>query len=83
MAKFLLFALIIGVVVLLLKNYQRALTRQNSSRTGAGAGTRGAESMVQCAHCGIHTPKGESFLSQGRYYCTNEHLKLGPKVDTD
>lgn len=38
-----------------------------------------AESMVQCAHCGLHLPQGEALQDeQGRRYCSAGHLRAGP-----
>ncbi len=36
----------------------------------------GSETMVACAHCGLHVPRGESLERNGRHYCCWEHLKL-------
>ncbi|NGM87008.1 hypothetical protein G5B35_06740 [Parapusillimonas sp. SGNA-6] len=38
-----------------------------------------AEAMVQCEHCGIHMPRSEAVLSQGRIWCSVEHARLGTK----
>lgn len=38
-----------------------------------------AESMVRCAHCGIHMPRSEAFLSDGRTWCGAQHAKLGQR----
>ncbi|GDX61344.1 MAG: preprotein translocase subunit YajC [Nitrosospira sp.] len=34
------------------------------------------EDMVQCAHCGVHLPKSESFIANDKFYCSEEHLHL-------
>lgn len=36
-----------------------------------------AEAMVRCEHCGIHLPRSEAFLSNGRIWCGPEHARLG------
>jgi len=36
-----------------------------------------AEAMVRCQHCGIHLPRSEAFLSQGKTWCGPEHARLG------
>jgi len=38
----------------------------------------GAEAMVRCEHCGIHMPRSEAFLSNGKTWCGPEHARLGP-----
>ncbi|TWG78767.1 uncharacterized protein L602_000900000710 [Cupriavidus gilardii J11] len=32
------------------------------------------ESMVQCAHCGVHLPRSEAIAYQGLHYCRRNHL---------
>lgn len=36
------------------------------------------ESMVRCAHCGIHLPRSEAVLQNGSTWCSVEHARLGP-----
>ncbi|KAF1047243.1 MAG: hypothetical protein GAK35_00749 [Herbaspirillum frisingense] len=37
----------------------------------------GAETMVQCAHCGIHFPVSEAVVhASGAHYCSEEHRRL-------
>jgi len=37
----------------------------------------GAETMVQCAHCGIHFPVSEAVThASGALYCCEEHRRL-------
>jgi uncharacterized protein len=35
------------------------------------------ESMVRCAHCGIHLPRSDAVLMDGKTWCSKEHAKLG------
>lgn len=40
--------------------------------------------LVSCAHCGVHLPKGEATgegegAAPGRFYCSEEHRRLGPR----
>ncbi|WP_454675491.1 PP0621 family protein [Achromobacter pestifer] len=37
------------------------------------------ESMVRCAHCGIHLPRSEAVLQNGLTWCSTEHAALGKK----
>ena len=79
MAKLLLLVVVVGIVYALLRNYQRAIARQQD-RTAASDQPRAvAEDMVRCDHCGVHLPRSEGFLSQGRYFCTDDHRNLGPR----
>jgi len=77
MAKLLLLIAVFAVVVLLLKNYQRSLSRQRDESQGAESAPATSEDMVRCAQCGVHLPRSEGFLSQGRYFCSDEHRRLG------
>jgi len=76
MAKFLILVGVIAAVVLLVKNYRRSLARQDEKTTDQPAPVK-SEDMVRCDRCGVHLPKSESFLSQGRFYCSDEHRRLG------
>lgn len=35
-----------------------------------------AEAMVRCQHCGIHLPRSEAFLSNGKTWCGPEHARI-------
>lgn len=38
-----------------------------------------AENMVQCAHCGVHLPEGDTVKDgHGHLYCSSAHLQAGP-----
>jgi len=37
------------------------------------------EDMVKCARCGVNLPRSEAIYSQGEFYCSVEHQKLGKK----
>jgi len=76
MLKYLLIAL---VVIWLF--YSPAL---RGKRTGAKPAAKPepprAENMVQCAHCGVHLPEGDTTKDeQGRTYCSQAHRQAGPR----
>ena len=79
MTKLLLLVAVAGVVYALLRNYQRAIARQQDQAATPEQPRVVAEDMVRCERCGVHLPRSEGFLSQGRYFCTDDHLKLGPR----
>jgi uncharacterized protein len=33
--------------------------------------------MVRCTVCGVHLPRSESFTSRGKFFCSDEHRRLG------
>jgi uncharacterized protein len=69
--KFVLLALLIGVVLWLLLRVRK----RPAQRAGA---VPGAEDMVVCAHCGVHLPRSEALLADGRAYCGALHRDAGP-----
>lgn len=42
------------------------------------------QSMVECAHCGVHMPANEALLGQRStgtdYFCTEDHRRAGPRA---
>ncbi|MCU0868905.1 MAG: hypothetical protein MUF30_04780 [Burkholderiales bacterium] len=80
MAKVLLLLGVVAVVVLLLKNYRRSLERLEAPPDGGASGAPSAPAdMTRCARCGVHVPRAEGILSGGRFFCTEEHRRLGPE----
>ncbi|MDR4125414.1 PP0621 family protein [Yanghanlia caeni] len=79
------------VVILAVLITARLLARSGSGSQQAGRSGKGrppapadmsdAESMVRCAHCGIHMPRSEAYLSDGRTWCGQEHARLGVRTD--
>ncbi|ARP79760.1 hypothetical protein CAL12_02245 [Bordetella genomosp. 8] len=47
-------------------------------RSGAARRAVPAEQMVRCAHCGIHLPRSDAALVDGRTWC-QEHARLEAK----
>jgi uncharacterized protein len=87
MAKYLLLAL---VVIWLF--YSPALRRRRGSPNKAAtqpnpratpSGTpkeHSTQTMVRCAHCGVHLPSSEALLDdQQAPYCSHEHQRAGPR----
>ena len=55
-----------------LKRYQRSLKAMDSA-------PKPVEDMVKCAHCSVNLPRGEAIYTQGDFFCTAEHQRLGKK----
>lgn len=72
MAKILLLIAVVWVIFLLIKRYQRGLTRPD-------APAKPVEDMVKCAHCAVNLPRGEAVYTEGDFFCTVEHQRLGKK----
>ena len=66
MSRLLFFAVIAAVVYGLLKSYRKQLPADEDTPVQA-------EDMVRCVHCGVHLPKHESILVDGKYYCGEPH----------
>lgn len=82
MGKFLLLVALGAIVYFLLRNYKRAISRQQGDEGAAAPAARAAgEDMVRCAHCGVHLPRSDSYLSDGKLYCSDEHRRLGSRAD--
>lgn len=68
MAKILLIAIAFAAVFWLLRNHRRRADRDVHRPADPQA-----EDMVDCAHCGVHLPRGEGIMSGPRYFCSKEH----------
>jgi uncharacterized protein len=67
MSRLILIIVIIGVVYWLFTSYRR--------KSNMPAETPKTQDMVSCAHCGVHLPKNESLLVDGKYYCCTAHSR--------
>jgi uncharacterized protein len=74
MARLLL--LVVAVAVLL----WLARSALGGRRRGAPDGARAEPAeLVRCAHCGLHLPRAEARGADGRYFCSEEHRRLGAR----
>jgi uncharacterized protein len=77
MGRILLVALAVVILVWLLR---RALGSRDGHAGGKGEGAPPLEGdLVACAHCGVNLPKIEARSAGGRYFCSEEHWRLGPR----
>ncbi len=37
--------------------------------------------LVHCAHCGVLVPRADARSAGGREFCSEEHVRLGPRED--
>lgn len=72
MGKILLLVVIGVVIFVVIKRYKQSLKMPSTT-------ARPAEDMVKCAHCAVNLPRGEALYTQGEFFCTTEHQKLGKK----
>jgi len=72
--KLLFFALLAVGVVLWFKHKMSVGQRDIPP---PGGGQKPVEDMVRCKACGVNLPRSEAILSQGRFYCSDEHRRGG------
>lgn len=67
MSRLIFILVVIAVIYFLLKSYRsKAPGRDEPPRPQA-------QDMVSCQYCGIHLPKSESVMANGKYYCCTAH----------
>jgi uncharacterized protein len=71
MLRLALFLLVCLAVVLWWKSRQRGSSKQAPPSTPAEAPQ--AESMVRCAHCGVHLPASQALPGVGGVFCSAAH----------
>lgn len=72
MGRLILIVVVVAALVWLLR---RALA--GPRRPPAAAAAQGE--LVSCAHCAVNLPKSEARSADGRFYCSEEHSRLGPR----
>lgn len=74
-------ALLWIVIILAALTVARIVSRQSASRKHPRASgktaAKKAEAMVRCEHCGIHLPRSDALLLDGKTWCSSDHAKLG------
>lgn len=76
--KYLLVLLVVVIAVGIWRNKRRvAASEQSSAASARPAAPRQLQTMVACAHCGLHLPQSDALLDQsGEYFCSAEHRQL-------
>ena len=69
MAKIILLFLGLLLAWWILKGYRRRIDGSETPPSGA------PEDMVRCERCGVHLPRSESLVAEGRHYCSVEHRR--------
>lgn len=67
MSRLIFIVVIIALVYWLLKSFRRKTPKQDDSAQ--------PQDMVSCAYCGLHLPKSEGVVDQGKYYCSLAHSR--------
>jgi uncharacterized protein len=71
--KFLVLVLVVLAVWFLFKG----LKKPPAPPVRRPAESLAGERMVACAHCGLHLPQSDATASGERYYCSEDHRRLG------
>jgi uncharacterized protein len=70
LGKLILLVLVFALAWWLLKKYSSSITRKQPPQA------RVTEDMVRCEYCGVHLPRSESHASSGKFFCSEDHLRL-------
>lgn len=70
--KYLLLVVFVGVIWWVWKK-RHAAPQETTKREAP------PESMVSCAHCGVHLPASEALLEAGRSYCCAAHRQAATR----
>nr|WP_302848423.1 PP0621 family protein [Nitrosospira multiformis] len=68
------FALIALLFLWVIRSYRRALKKRAEMQKQPQS--LEGEDMVRCVYCGVHLPRSESIISEGRFFCSDEHRRL-------
>jgi uncharacterized protein len=55
----------------------KGLKKPSAPRERRPAETLTGERMVACAHCGVNLPQSDATASGERFFCSEEHRRLG------
>ena len=79
MARLVVGVILVVLAVWLLRRALRAAEQrdgQEQARPQAPSASQGE--LVRCVQCGVHLPRAEARMTGGRFYCSDEHARLGP-----
>lgn len=75
MVRFLILALVVGVVLWLL--FGRSRKRADNPRDAHQP--KKPTAFAVCAHCGVHLPMSDAVLDGQSAYCSDAHRLAGPR----
>lgn len=53
--------------------------RINNPTPRASQRSDSTQAMVRCAHCDLHVLQREALEHAGQWYCSQQHLEMGPR----
>ncbi len=75
MGKFVVLLLVAVAIWFLVKG----LKKPSAPRERRPAETLSGERMVVCAHCGVHLPQSDATSAGERFFCSEDHRRLGER----
>ena len=78
--KFLLVVLAVVALLFLLRGTRRRNGVPPADKPAAARQPAEPESMVSCAHCGIHLPQNEALPGRGGVFCGEPHRSAYEKT---
>jgi formylmethanofuran dehydrogenase subunit E len=73
MWKLIFWAIVIGLVIQAIKRNLNAKANRTAENNKAAEAS--IENMVECDQCHVHLPRSEAFLVEGKFYCSQAHIK--------
>lgn len=71
MTKIILILIVAYIVYRLVRGYASRLSKGSPDKAISG------EDMVRCNYCGVHLPRSESLLSNEKFFCCEDHRRIG------
>jgi uncharacterized protein len=79
MSKYLLVALVLLVAVALWRHKHRKAVAPKPRPGAAPRNHLPVQTMVCCAHCGLHLPQTEASAANGQFFCSPAHQQRGAR----
>jgi uncharacterized protein len=77
--KLIVIAAALALLVWLLLGRSRRAEQGRARSRATGDPATAPETMVACAHCGVHLPRSEAISDGSNAYCSTVHRVAGPR----
>lgn len=78
---FLAFVLLVYFLIRMILNVIIEAREKTQATPSRPAEPLDSQLMVRCAHCGVHLPQSEAYFDGAHTYCSEGHMKAGPKFN--
>lgn len=72
-----LFFVLLGVGLYVAFRIWRSGQRSRAAASAREEARPVGEPIVRCAHCGLNVPQSEALGDAGRWFCSDEHRRIG------